>query len=860
MKRLFETIILLAVSAVLFVGCSCNPPKPSRADITGIVIAQKPVFLDYDIGGTLSTRGMVVEITYSDNSKRKAHVFDNTDPDFGTWGFSGFDSSQEGTDIPVTVSYEENGVVQTAEFKVNVRDASAFSGIEIFKKPSRVTYEWENPTDTAKFSTEGLVVKINLNSGTAVYADDFSDTGKWNITGFDTTAKGTNTITVTYKSTATATVDLSITAAITGVTVTPPLKDTYFVGDTLDLSSFANMEVVLNYADSSSDTFKFNNNDIDFTSETWELKGFSLGNKFGNASPNFEMKIAYNSSDKKEWTGSFYVKVYYVEGLKVHSDLADPTNHDLIYFAGETDLSDNVKNTDVTLTVWDTDPDFIDPATATCTFPAGAISTTVTVPMKDCAVTGFPNPVPDSDGTYTIKVAKIMGNRPAEDSFSIATKKLYEFNKGVVNDTTLSGSVGNYSQLVPNIGPSATVTNATYVLFGDYPQTIKGQGADGKDVTVYDSATNEPRRKEQGGMVMYLGSDAQYYVEATEKRAEEGTGVADRYKYSDGTIVSLASENKKKWFKVEPIKWRVLDLDYNNSGNALLFAETVTDGGTRFYETPAGNNGIIQPTRISGDNFTSAPTLFNGLRHSNWKYSSIRAYLNGSYESDDVESYHVTKTHEDQGFLQKAFTTEAAAQIKTTTVVNTYDSAKVWYYENMFTASFSSYNVDGRVGANNNYLLKLGGEYSFAATIGATSSLDKIFLLSTEEITNKDLYGFINTQVDASIPPYSSKEPELDVEIWKVRDPLRQRQPSDYALANRVKKWSGTFNGNATYWTRSACWSYNVTAACVVVGGDGKYFGMAGHGSYQNGEAYALTNTTTVGIAPALCVDATLIQ
>ena len=61
--------------------------------------------------------------------------------------------------------------------------------------------------------------------------------------------------------------------------------------------------------------------------------------------------------------------------------------------------------------------------------------------------------------------------------------------------------------------------------------------------------------------------------------------------------------------------------------------------------------------------------LKNGTEVSlcDYKYSSLRAYLNGSYESDDGQP----QTYVGKGFLQHAFTPTAQSKIAKTTVDNT---------------------------------------------------------------------------------------------------------------------------------------------------------------------------------------------
>ena len=190
-----------------------------------------------------------------------------------------------------------------------------------------------------------------------------------------------------------------------------------------------------------------------------------------------------------------------------------------------------------------------------------------------------------------------------------------------------------------------------------------------------------------GDFDCYAGSDGCIYVKCTETVAFYKT-----YTYSNGTSVigDGSMQAQVRYFKVEPIKWRVVTTDYNGTGNALLVAENVLTGGIPYY------NG--DDTRTINE-----ATVYKN----NYKYSTIRAYLNGAYESEDTQ----TKTYEGNGFLQKAFDLQSQTLIAVTNVDNSAAS----------TAD-------------------TGGERSESEYYCANTN-DKIFLLSLNESTRAG-YGF----------------------------------------------------------------------------------------------------------------------
>ena len=219
-----------------------------------------------------------------------------------------------------------------------------------------------------------------------------------------------------------------------------------------------------------------------------------------------------------------------------------------------------------------------------------------------------------------------------------------------------------------------TIESTSYdiVTFGLWPQTIKA------DSVTVDTSVTEPH----GAFTYCKGSDGEWYV----KQAEKAYG--SDYKYSDGTAAGQGGTSEK-WFKVEPIKWRVLATNYG--GAKLLLAESILISGLQYY--------LDRNSRSIGGATIHA---------NNYKYSTIRAWLNGSYEAGDTQA----TTHAGKGFLQSAFTSGQQAAIPAATVDNSAQSAT---------------DVGGNVTSATNYV--------------CDDTNDKIFLLSEKEVTTS-AYGF----------------------------------------------------------------------------------------------------------------------
>lgn len=228
------------------------------------------------------------------------------------------------------------------------------------------------------------------------------------------------------------------------------------------------------------------------------------------------------------------------------------------------------------------------------------------------------------------------------------------------------------------------VNGTTYVYFGVWPQSV---------LPVTSSVTvDETVSVRMGANTYYLGSDGNYYAKCEEYA--HGTGA--EYKYHDGTQPGTGGTTTR-YFKVEPIKWRVLTNNY--SRKKLLLAENILTTNVPYYGFNSSSN-----TRTVGSNKNIYPN--------NYEYSQIRAYLNGrDYYYDKSSTLTTMKTdYTDKGFLQTAFTQNAQGLIAETVVNNKKET--------------TGYD-----------------ESTYAADYACENTTDKIFLLSESEVINSD-YGF----------------------------------------------------------------------------------------------------------------------
>ena len=286
-------------------------------------------------------------------------------------------------------------------------------------------------------------------------------------------------------------------------------------------------------------------------------------------------------------------------------------------------------------------------------------------------------------------------------------------------------------------------TSGTYVLFGDWPQTVKAADVTIDESIVYDDS-------DYSGFTYYMGSDEAWYV-----KCEENHYSTSPTTYSDGQTIG----SSEQYFKVEPIKWRVLDESFDNDddsttpGKWFLHAENALHSNIKYYGSTA--------VRVLGG---------NNINANSYEYSNVRAWLNGinnQFVTDGGEANSFTIDHTGNGFLQKAFTGTAQSKIAITKVDNSAASTQD-----------EGLNIT-------------------QATIGVSThkTEDKVFLLSEKEAT-RTAYGWGNHQSETK----------------------RVRKATDWALANYAHQSTSEGQGSE-WWLRSPAGSSGAGLRYVSVNG-----------------------------------------
>lgn len=156
-----------------------------------------------------------------------------------------------------------------------------------------------------------------------------------------------------------------------------------------------------------------------------------------------------------------------------------------------------------------------------------------------------------------------------------------------------------------------------YLYFGEYPQTIKAEGVD------IIGETPDDRGR-------YLGNDGFYYakVESATVYSKESPCA-----FSNGTIVTA---EETYYFKFEPIKWRIVEIDSTEENKVMLLCESIINN--KFYDTAEPRNNSYKDSEIRDWlNSVHAGSFYMGAFAENEKDHIIDRVVDNSAASTGID-------------------------------------------------------------------------------------------------------------------------------------------------------------------------------------------------------------------------------
>ena len=360
------------------------------------------------------------------------------------------------------------------------------------------------------------------------------------------------------------------------------------------------------------------------------------------------------------------------------------------------------------------------------------ISCTADTDRRDIVIKGMPGE------NKSVEIDGLTNNKPYKVTLNTSDKA------GKISSGISMNILPSVTTDIPILLPKGTEgsygTRGTYVLFGDWPQTVKTE-----DVII-----NTQEKEEINGWVCYKGSDDCYYVKVQSNPYDRFNfdywGNCRSYQYGDDIYYSFDNnkkieKNKEYYFKLEPIKWRLVTNEYE--GGNLLVAENILE--------PAEFYSGLSNRKINN----------NYINDNNYKYSNIRAYLNGLNGS----SYGVNN-YSGRGFADKAFSLSASSFINTVNVDNSHNTAT-------------------------------GYSKRYSKNYFCEDTKDKVFILSENDV-NKNSYGFSNDN-------------------WNSNLSSRRRKTTDYARATGAySSLEPGYNNCGWWWLRTPNYSGGSDDVCYV--------------------------------------------
>ena len=176
-----------------------NYPITIINDIKSIAMHTTPTKTKYNVNDTLDVTNGEIKIVRAVGNPEIKTITSNM--------VSGFDSSKENTNLPLTVSYTENGIRKTTTYNVSVEDQ--VTAIKIVQAP-KTGYKYNEELDVSTGKIE-----ITKGSGTTTIPMTASM-----VTGYDKTKLGDQELKVTYGG-KTEKYKVNVKDYVTGISINP---------------------------------------------------------------------------------------------------------------------------------------------------------------------------------------------------------------------------------------------------------------------------------------------------------------------------------------------------------------------------------------------------------------------------------------------------------------------------------------------------------------------------------------------------------------------------------------------------------------------------------------------------------------
>lgn len=253
----------------------------AEKQIDSIAVKTKPAKVTYKEGGkeTLDLSGGVIQVTYTDKSTKDIAMTDKA------VSAKGFDVSKAGKNT-ITLSYGG----KSCQFDVTIEEKSVAS--IIIMAPKKTSY-YQDSDETLDLT--GGVVKVTYDNGEQ--EDVAMDNASVNVSGYNNSKAGKNTLTVTYGGKS-GTFDVTIVAkAVTGISVnTLPSKTAYIQDEDVKNLDLTGGKIDVQFNNGKKETLKMTDAGVSVSGFDTSVLGVKT------------LTVAYNDGTK-DWTCTFDVTI-----------------------------------------------------------------------------------------------------------------------------------------------------------------------------------------------------------------------------------------------------------------------------------------------------------------------------------------------------------------------------------------------------------------------------------------------------------------------------------------------------------------------------------------------------------------------
>ncbi len=313
-------------------------------------------------------------------------------------------------------------------------------------------------------------------------------------------------------------------------------------------------------------------------------------------------------------------------------------------------------------------------------------------------------------------------------------------NEAEVKDNKLRINI-EVSEDTVEVGKKGKGIQLHYLYFGNYPQTYVGDELNGtleswyteNSPTAVKNYVNKAYADATGNLnrtfISYKYTDGELYARGTSYRYTDGSS----YTYKDTTTVK--ANGTTVWFKVEPIKWIVLNYDEYVAGEPIeILAEELLTSNIRFNKSTSDGNDWNNSWIRNWLNSEFLNSAFNSEEKEAIQSTHLKNNITMGYDQsqDNTEYYPVDKETDDKIYLLTYYELDATGRGNPLGGTSNYRYCSPTDYAlSNYSYMYTSYETNNRLGTNYWWLRSAGSRSDLACNVYHDGSLSTSSVVTT---------------------------------------------------------------------------------------------------------------------------------